>query len=225
MKTKFLFFFLIITTFITSCSENNSRILTQNPTVPLRWEGITLGISSKKELLSALTASEMIQPDTIKARGKPWSSFDDIVYFKLNNGELGQAYINGDRVVLIELSNLKQISISLLIELYGNPGKIYIHGVLGKGFLLGDALHILIEGIYPEQGIIFGYDSSSIIRWKPRKITPGTEIDWIDYFNPIDYKMLLESGVFSLGPKISEKDLLPWKGFGKVEDLYPGVNE
>lgn len=225
MKKKLALIFLIITIFMASCSNNDTSSLILESYDPPQWEGITIGSSTRTELLSFLTTSEMIKTDTIAARGKQWNSFDDIINFTLISGELGQAYIQGDRVVLIEISNLKHITIAEMSEIYGYPQRIYVHGVLGKGFLFGDTLHVLIEGFYPEKGVIFGYDSYSLINWQPRKITPGKEIDWIDYFSSNDYEMLIKSGIFSLGPTITETDFHPWKGFGNIDELYPRGEE
>lgn len=206
---------------LSSCGNSKPYLITDNKTIPPEWGGIVLGETSKSDLLAILHDDKNVNLRSIYSLGKPWNSFEDIVEFSLVSGEKGYAYIKDGHVMLIEFSSITRITFETMINYYGNPTYILKHQVLGKGYFFGDSQHVLIDAIYPEKGVIYGYDTSSILIFNTNKLLPKTKINWIDYFDPKDFSELSDLGMFSDGAPLNPELFYKWAGFGKISLLYP----
>jgi hypothetical protein len=182
----------------------------ENPVCdPPCWKNITPGVTTKADALAILSKiNEIDQP--ITDPNQPLMGFDDAIDFTLYKdiNRLVFMYILNDRVSMITFTYKLDITLKKAIELFGTPQSVFI----GQSGEFDE-----ITFIDPDKGIDFGYrfhlDKSS-------RVSPTNEIDWVTFFEQNQYIFFLSSGFFgysNITPNDAAKNMLPWKGYGSIE--------
>jgi len=154
----------------------------------------------------------------MEVKGENWNSFSDVISFKLKSGELAEIYFLADKASMFSFSSTNGIkSFGEAIEIFGEPESI-----------LRISVHSNIRSTYvfalePNNGIRFGYNTIETPKAWRDELRSEHIVTKIDFFDPIAYNKLLDTGMLSMG--LSRKETLlklqPWAGFGDLSEKYP----
>ena len=219
MKMLILLIFLLITA--CSVSPDEQSILDKSSCALPCWNGITPGQTTEAEFLEILQNLPIIDTDTIKHQMTSQGNiFDKEIFFSFRQGwTLSQRPKLGGEVSIIENTVSSFIicgeintSMDRLVEQVGEPE----HIISGNNFY-GGRLVILINA---EKGVKYSYTTEL----DKLELTPETQIDCIETFDPLISEEMLEAGYFSNGDYNAEQTLsawYPWEGFGNLDEKYP----
>jgi hypothetical protein len=214
----------LLTMLISSCSKSSITILSAPTCSPPCWQNITPGKSSVEETKALLGDIALVDKNSIVVRGKPWDIFDEVIYFKLRSrGITADIYFLEGKVSMIVFSGDLDITLGKVVVEYGEPE--YIANVpLYGGMPLAGTFSYGITAFESEQGLAFAYDTRDLPKKLKTEITPDIRITLFFYFDPGVFSKLLESGLFfrlQNGGIDAQKSLMPWTGYGNIEEKYP----
>lgn len=178
---------------------------------PPCWENITPGITTKMDALGILSNLKTVDQPVYDSN-QSFGNFDDELRFSLYGNSLhGSMLIFDDQVSTIVLGSKLDITFQRAIELFGTPQSILIirSGEIYAAMLLN-----------PEKGIAFSY----FLADRVSEIQPEDEITNLIFFDPKDYELLLDSGIFTyhqLNTDETLRRLQSWEGFGNVDKYFP----
>ncbi len=227
-KIRYPIFFLTMLLFILliSCkSDNKQSLIFSSPTCrPPCWQNIYPGKSSLIDVVNIVKKLAFVNHDTISTQGEPWSIFDDAVYATSQTGKIRiEIYFLEDKVSKINFSGTINMVFSQAIEELGAPEYI-INIPLSGGMPLDPSLSFNIIAIIPEQGIGYSFDTRNLEGNLKKDIQPESSLDKIFFFNPDDYEIILNAGLFSspyLTGTETQKYMKPWAGYGSILEKYP----
>jgi hypothetical protein len=223
-RYRVLTFLIIIIAICSSCSNQHQFQTSLEACKPPCWNGITPGETNKEELLLTLQENPIVESDTVFVHGTSWKIFNESIEFSLTSNEQVEIYLVDDIVVLINLLNIRGITFQEAINILGEPEKILSTSSTGPGFLFGDAIHINIYALSPDDGIGIYYDANEVPFFWRSEVNPRIEIASLDFFDPESFEDLANAGMFSMGHHDyteTIKRMHPWAGYGKIEELYP----
>jgi hypothetical protein len=211
--------FLLIL-FCFGCTSEQSLVLSESCFAPC-WFDITLGKTQKDDLFQL--AKNNLKDNIVKIEEDEdgWNIFDYILYLDLIPNDEVQIYTIDGIVAQISFKNSKGISsVEKLIDNYGKPKFIARSKVLGPGpFYLpaSSADHEWFFMIYPEKGVILGYDTYHY----GKNLRPETRITNIEYFDSGKFDTLLKKGFLVYSTTGYSEDLYyRWGGYGEIDDLF-----
>jgi hypothetical protein len=172
------------------------------------WQNITPGITTKSDLLRILSSLEYADKASIYSDDANWQGFQGragcMLYPDSKHPISLDALFLNDRVARILFMGDTGIRLDQAMEIFGKPRNIAISG------------HILVAFINPEAGISYGYNDIGKPNWVFSEIRSGIEVGTIIFYDPNAFNPKITGGLFSSSSKI-----YPWKGYGKIETLYP----
>jgi len=204
--------------------SKQSSIFSPQICKPPCWQNIYPGKSSLIDVVDILNKLDFVDPKTISTQGEPWAIFNDVVYATLQTGKIkAEIFFLGDKVSKINFSGTINMDFSQAIEELGTPEYI-INIPLSGGMPLAPTSSFNIIAIIPEQGIGYSFDTRSVEGKLKKEIQPESMITKIFFFNPNDYEIILNAGLFStpyLTGEETQKYMIPWTGYGSILEKYP----
>ena len=187
--------------------------LFKNPVCdPPCWENITPGVTTKADGLAILSKIDTVDQPIIDTK-IPFAGLDDEIDFHFYKDLRKQGFMDilNDRVSMIGFGPIFAITLQNVIRLFGPPQSIL---VVQSGEIYG------VTFLNPQKGISYGY----IFNNGATEIKPGDEISGVYYFDPKQYQLFLNYGVFSyfqLSSDEASKRMRPWKGYGSISQYTP----
>jgi hypothetical protein len=219
MKKLGLLFLLLILTACSDSKDQQSILDRSNCAFPC-WNGIVVGETTKTELLTILGALPDIDQESIEITDASDNVFDNNIYFSFLQGWTlsqrpkidGYLDITDDKVGALTFCGEINMTIGELAEQVGEPENIISGNDIGGG---RTAILTL-----PAEGIAFWHTAEL----SNLEITPDTQIDCLEFFDPSLYHVMLEIGSFSAGYYNAEETLrvmYSWDGYGNLDEKYP----
>jgi hypothetical protein len=230
-KAKCIILLMLAFILLTGCikSQGSTTLLKDNTCTAPCWNGLIPGETSENDAVKILNELPQVKPGSVRI----W--YPDGVHkgdsFYLISGEQVDLMFQDDKLLYIGFSYpVKHVFLNVtyqqLIDEFGDPGSI-----IRIDSYAGENLYTLFISLYTDQGIayslftnrgwiIFGFLTNIT------KISPGTHVDRLYYFDPENIDGLIDKGNISGGIFTSQDiDELtqPWKGYGNIEKLYPQV--
>jgi hypothetical protein len=218
---------LMIAVLLTSCLSKNSDIFKGGCSAPC-WRGIIPGETKKSDVLNAVKGFSDVNHDSMSLGGK-YKIFDSFIVFDLYNGTTIEMDFIENVVLVITFEKTGGIEpIKNCENYFGVPEYFARSYLLGFGPPIGatSAIHPWYFAISPNKGIVFGYDAYSIFGTKST-LSSNTMISYIGFFDIRSYKRLIDNGILiftDISEYFSENNLYVWKGYGKLNELYPNLN-
>jgi hypothetical protein len=224
LKTQFgekmnrMMSFILIGLFLAGCEAPlQEPNLFKNPVCePPCWENITPGGTSKSDALAILSKIDAVDQPIID-KNQPFLRFDDEIdfHFYKDLSSLGFMDILKDRVSMIGFGPKLEIRLQDAVRLFGPPQSVL---VVHAGEIYA------VTFLNPQDGIAYGYNFND----RATEIKPGDEISVVDFFDPKQYQLFLNYGIFSYFQMSAEETsnrLQPWKGYGSIDQystpVYP----
>lgn len=219
MKKLSLLFLLLI---LTACSNSSDQmsILDRSDCAFPCWNGIVVGKTSEAELVRILETLPDVDQESIEATGASGNVFEITIFFSFRQGWTfeqrpklrGNANITDDKLGALTFCGEINTTIGELVEQVGEPENIISGNNIGGG---RTAILTL-----PSEGVAFWYTAEL----SNLEITPDTQIDCIQLFDPSLYNKMLDAKRFSAGYYNAEETLrvmYPWDGYGNLDEKYP----
>lgn len=215
-------FVLLLCLFVVACgksSANGSVLDTSTCRLPC-WNDIVAGQTTEDELLKTLANLPNVDSESVRSTNQTWDIFDHQTTFSFvqdwsfdQRSELrGYAYIKDDIIRVLAFCGEINTTMGALVEAVGEPEYI----ISGDDFS-GGRLVILIHS---KTGVSYSYTA----KLSNLEITPDTQIDCIQSFDPLLYEEMLDAGLFSNSGYSAEETLrvmYPWDGYGNLDEKYP----
>lgn len=210
---------LLILLFITACTLASTEVsvLDESSCKPPCWNGITPGETSYSQASQVVKSLDELDSENVADINLPWKIFDKRIWFYLYKDSSqvkvqtdGAIYFLDDKVIALLLQRNIGKTFSEMIEIVGEPEVIISMPFVGGG--------PVVMAINASEGIMFEFYADS------DRLQPETEIDNVMFFDNTHYEELLDAEMFSLGSydaKETRKIMYPWKGYGKIDELYP----
>ncbi|SRR6266498_5760093 len=219
---------IIILLGLASCSLMTTKtpvatsILTNSDCNLPCWHGITIGRTTKQELLDILGSLAIVNQHSITVIKSADTLFDervnftmgeDATYFKLDNGGsvkqdylwLGDVALLNDKVEQIVLTGDVGLSFQQGIDIFGEPNYLLPSYTPG--------MHIWVEALNPSKGLDFGYRADDL----DSEITANTPIRQIKLFDAELYDQMVDNKMFQyLLSRSGDIERYAWKGYGKI---------
>jgi hypothetical protein len=212
--------YLLCLCLVTACVSSNpdDSLIKNSQCEPPCWNGLTPGETTFDD--ASQIVKELIDIDQAKTAEieHPWKIFNKQIWFSIVRDDLlakkrtnGALYFINDRLAAILLQLNVGVTFGEMVELGGEPDVIVS---------LQHPEAILVKAILPSRGISFEFYARS------DQFSAETKIDNAMFFDPSQYKQLLDAEMFSLGDygaNDTKKMMHPWSGYGSIEELYPLV--
>ncbi len=218
MKNLILLVFL----FIVACgtSSSKSSILDKSSCKLPCWNDIVAGQTTESELLEIIENLPDIDPESIQNNNRPWDIFDNQIFFSFRQGWTleqrpklrGYVDIADGIVSVLMFCGEINTTIGALVEKVGEPEFIISGNNIGGGRTV-----IMTNS---QKGVSFSYTTEL----SKLEMTPDTQIDCVQLFDPSMYEKMLEAKLFSAGYYNAEETLkvmYPWNGYGNLDEKYP----
>ena len=220
---KFYLLLLLVISACTAKPDNVSILENSNCKLPC-WNNITVGQTSKDEVLQYIENSAGIDPKTIQITDDTSDVFDQRIFFSFRQGWIAsqspdlrvEIHLADNVVGQLTICGELNISINDIVNEVGEP-----QNIISGDNLAGSRSVILIN---PQQGISYTYDTDKLPDALKYEINPDIEIDCLDLFDPTLYTKLMDIGFFSSGHYNAEETLkvqYPWDGYGNLDEKYP----
>lgn len=213
---------VLLCLFVVACGSmlNEISILDRSSCKLPCWNDIVAGQTTEDELLDILANLPDVDPESIRSTNQTWDIFDHQTTFSFiqdwsfdQKPKLrGYADINDDVVSALSFCGKINTTMGALAETLGEPEYI----INGDDFS-GGRLVILI---HPKTGVSYSYTA----KLSNLEITPDTQIDCIQSFDPLLYEEMLDAGLFSNSGYSAEETLrvmYSWDGYGNLDEKYP----
>ena len=204
-----MMFFFLIGLFLAGCEAPlQYPNLFKNPVCkPPCWENITPGVTTKADALAILSKIDAVDQPIID-KNQPFLQFDDEIDFHIYKDLSSQGFMDilKDRVSMIGFGPKLDIKLLDAIRLFGPPQSVL---VVHAGEIYAVTL------INPHAGIAYGYNFND----QATEIKPGDEISIVDFFDPKQYQLFLNYGIFSyfqMSADEASQRMQPWKGYGAI---------
>ncbi len=222
------FIILLIMVGLASCIRTTTEfpLITNTTCHPPCWQNIVPGKSTEQEVVGILNDNPIIDSNSLAIKGEPWNSFSDVIYFKTKpNEDIGAIYFINDKVAMITISGILKFSFEQAIDNLGEPQYIInMPTYYGPpGFL---KISYEISALIPSEGIKFSYNTREIKGNNQSSLSPGNQISEVSFFDKNSYEYILQAGMFSegvLNAIETEQYLIPWDGYGELEQKYPAA--
>lgn len=221
-KTILISISILACLFLTQCDNELPLRNTEIACDSMYWKIIIPGVTTGEELPGILRSLSFVDQASIVDKG-PWNIFDDEILFSFYTGEL----------VRVRLLNHKVITVSYGSKTYGGD----INMTFGEAvacfgepeFMMkippeGELQDTYYYAISPNKGVSIGFNASkSPKKWR-NEIRPEVVIDLLYLFSPESFELLVKAGkmhnILWQSEDIWER-LIPWAGYGNLEELYP----
>jgi hypothetical protein len=219
-----LFTFILLT----GCIKSNGSptLLKDNTCTAPCWNGLVPGETSADDTFTILKQLPQVTHNSITFK-KP-GIFQMEASFLLNSGEEVELVFQNDTLIYIRFFYPGQfislnITFQQLIEEFGEPDSI-----IRDFTFAGECLITLFISLDEEKGMAYDFIEDPICHelFAIKKISPGTHISDLFYYDPDYFTELIDNGNISSGIFTSQdlnKLKQPWKGYGNIEKLYPEV--
>lgn len=224
MDKRIIVALLFIAITLSSCQEARSEVFSDQCLAPC-WRNIEPGRTQEEEALSIIKEFNDVKGNEIGIGGA-LDIFTSSIHFALQSEITVRVYFIDDVVALIRFERSTGISsFEKCIDEFGTPQKAIRTYLYGPGSPIGatTTIHPWFFVLYPEEGVVIGYDTFQFLRATP-SISPSSKVSVIGFFDAGLYEELLEKGFLvyiDISEKISEKDLFDWQGYGNFDELYP----
>ena len=209
---------LLLGYFLAGCAPKYPTLFENPVCEPPCWQNITPGVTTYQD---ALTRLEKIYPGDKQVTDHTQSpiGFDDEIRFSPYNDFSLTGYMdisnNGVSSIGFEIdSKYSGIKLDHSIELFGEPQNI---------LLIQSGEFDQVTLINAKKGTALGYKLFGNQSVTSAEISSDVEIREIDFFDPNQYQLILNSGYFSAGLLSSDQiinALHPWNGYGSFRDKY-----
>jgi hypothetical protein len=219
-KIIIILVFIIFVVAFYICINHKTEIFTNSQCEAPCWNNIEPGFTTRDEALAILQQDSSIDGDSIQSLVLHDNQISEMIIFNIRDGfqitALGRLYFIDDVVEFISFEYPLSISLGEAFDSFGEPESL---------FLSRDP-DLNINFLYPSTGIILLY-----VIHEPNLneyvIQQNDIIEGVLFFNPNLYEQIIEDGFI---PGISEatltfeefsSQLLPWNGYGSLNNLYP----
>lgn len=190
------------------CSSHTGSILTDNLCQAPCWRGITMGTSLDKTIESLNQMSDIDQ-QTINIDITDRPDMQKVINWKFRNSdESGSVILNNDVVSAFYFPLLRKISLSSVIQMYGNPDYVLIEKQI-------------VDAVYSQVYLI--YKAGICVEYQPQiwpfadidtyRIKANDHIDIIYYSDPSIEEWPINMCNIGFSSEDYEKDLSSWNGF------------
>lgn len=213
---------LLIFLFVVACgkSADELSILDKSSCKLPCWNDIVVGQTTEGKLLEILANLPDVDSESIQNNNQVWDIFDNQILFSFRQGWTlsqrprlrGYVDITDGIVSVLMFCGEINTTIGALAEVVGEPENI----ISGNNFYGGRTVILTL----PSKGVSFSYTT----QLDNLEITPNTQLDCVQLFNPLLYEKMLEAKLFSAGYYNAEETLrvmYPWDGYGNLDEKYP----
>ncbi len=182
------------------------------------WNNITPGRTSQEDALQIIRGLDGVDQKSVVGPNNPYMIFSGKIGFSLyldpqhkNTPTDGEIYVMNDKVIVLILTRNLNLNFGEMTEKIGEPENIVSIPFHGR--------NPVVMAIDSEEGVKFEFYAEF-----DSELQPETNIDTVMFFDPSHYEDLLDIGMFSTGAYSAldtQKIMYPWKGYGRIEELYP----
>jgi len=210
---------------LTSCSfgqfnkapAGNSIFANSTCALPC-WYGISIGKTTKQELLDILQSIPFVNRDSI-AVIESTGVFKERVYFTMERHPsliyaqksdsvlgVGNIFVLNNKVSQIIFQGDLGLNIQQVVDIFGTPGYAIPFTASGG--------YIWVEFLSPAQGVDFGYGTND----PGSEITPATNISQLTLFDSILFDEMIQNNEFTFSLTRDPNDLEKyiWEGYGSI---------
>lgn len=177
---------------------------------PPCWYGITPGLTSSQESITALGSIPLVDSASIETQVARQYHFEDQIFWEFLNEGNGGISLKNDTVMETRLEDVS-IPLEKLVDVFGDPQQMVFYPRWGDDWY--------VNILYPQQGIWLWYHK--------HQNSPGNlniqardAVKRITFVDPgVLFELLASDGRLYLEEKsltISEV-LVPWQGYGTIE--------
>ena len=216
MKIALSILVLILLSFSVSVTWKNlwrdNSILTREPCGPPCWMGITPGKTTADDAYKILDSSSIIKRNSLKRNGS-LETGGLLWKWRASGKRISPGLSWEDGVVdKIVLGVNIEISVSEILELYGDPDTITIaNGGIPEAWYFIIVLH------YPRVGIDFNAYTGEF----DSQLNPSTNVEVVTYYPPTTLNELMDQMITKSGYTVD--DFQSWVGYGDIPSLYKVV--
>ena len=197
-----------------ACGTGRSILQAEAGCAPPCWQGVTPGKTQAAEVPQLLAEAKHALSGEVDDLG-PYGIYDHRYVFALAAGGDGIIHASDGQVVAIRFIGL-HAPLSRVLEALGPPESV----LAVRGY------DLYVNAVDPARGI---YWETRYPSWRMERATLSqtTPVDEIGYFDPASFELLLDAGMMSGGSLDAEEvmgSLRPWRGYGRIVDLYPLFN-
>jgi hypothetical protein len=222
---KIIWILMILLAASCAPSANNQISILEKSNCDLPcWNNIKVGQTTQDEILQFLETSSDIDQKSIQIDNHPWTIFDSQIFFSFDQGGLLEQYPD----IQVDISFSNHIVSELIVcgELYTTIGDIVEQIGEPESIISGDNLDgnrdvILINST---AGISYWYTTDKSLGKAQYEMSPETNFECLNLFEPTLYEEMMEVGLFSMGHYNAEETLRVmylWDGYGSVDEKYP----
>jgi hypothetical protein len=187
---------------------------------PPCWRGITPGKTSGDEVYELFSKF----PDRLAGGGKGGAStiFDAYYVFDLSGDiRVVVTTIDGTVAIIGFLREEGLMTFENAINKFGSPQYATQSFYMARPVFLTPATHMYFNALNIQKGVAFAFDTNR--RFPPKQsVSESTLVTEITYFDSHKIEILLKQGlVVSSQDEFEIKDLIIWKGYGNISELYP----
>jgi hypothetical protein len=217
--------YFVIVLMLTACTIINEKpsIIDDSSCDAPCWNEITVGVTTKEEMLAILKELPNVDTDSIAFINSPWQIYDSGINFFLypnpifgnRHDAYAESNIIKDKVVKLAFCGDIGLTFSDIVKETGEPKSLIIGPSPSGG--------LFVIAVNQDIGVQFWYDTVNVPKPLSTEVSPEAQIDCLVYFDRSLYKEMLEIGSFSMGHLNAEETLdamYPWVGYGNIEEKY-----
>ena len=196
---------------ISGCTQQGAySSIVESPCAPPCWYGITPGLTSSQEAITALGDIPLVDSTSIETQAARQYHFENQIFWDFLNQGYGGLSLKNDIVMEIRLEDVS-IPLEKLVDVFGDPEQMVFYPRWGDDWY--------VNLLYPQQGIWLWYHKHQISPGN-LKIQARDSVKRITFVDPgVLFELLAADGRLYLEEKsltISEV-LIPWQGYGNIE--------
>lgn len=190
--------------------KGDAEMILSDVCAPPCWYGITPGLTSSQESITALGSIPLVDSASIETQVARQYHFEDQIFWEFLNEGNGGISLKNDTVMETRLEDVS-IPLEKLVDVFGDPQQMVFYPRWGDDWY--------VNILYPQQGIWLWYHK--------HQNSPGNlniqardAVKRITFVDPgVLFELLASDGRLYLEEKsltISEV-LVPWQGYGTIE--------